>query len=295
MRKTQADKLRVLAGEVPRARPGIGFKPHSIVIASGKGGVGKTTIAVNLSVALSDLGIGCGLIDADLALADAHMLFGFRPSSDISDVIRREQSPARALSRLPDGPWILAGVNGDPDMAGLGTAERLKLIESFGDISAPLRVLLLDAAAGAGPDITDFALWADKLMLVTNPDPTAILDAYGLIKVYHLRGGKGPVGVIVNRVKQKDDHTGMISALRSTAQGFLGMDIEDYGAVPEDPAASEALTIRRPLVRINPRAAASQAIRKIAERIWEQLPFTIKGRGFRDTSIRMTRHCEDGV
>lgn len=287
MTRTQADKLRLLASEPMRSRPGLGFRPLSIVIASGKGGVGKTTVAVNLSVALSDLGVACGLIDADLALADAHMLFGFRPSSDISDVVRREQSPVRALSKLPDGPWILAGVNGDPDMASLGETERTKLIKSFSEISSPFRVLLLDAAAGAGPDITDFALWSDKFVLVTIPDPTAILDAYGLIKVYHLRGGKGPVGVIVNRVKQRDDHTGMIAALRSTAQGFLGMDIEDYGAIPEDAAAADAITMRRPLVRVKPRAPASKAIRKIAERIRGQLPFAIKGRSMREESARL--------
>jgi len=287
MTNQQMDKLRLLAAVGHQTRPGLKIKPRSIVIASGKGGVGKTTLAVNLAVALSDLGVGCGIIDADLSLADAHVHFGFRPTSDISDIIHKEKSPARTISRLPDGPWILAGINGDTEMASLKDDDRQKLITSFKEISAPLKVLLLDAAAGAGPDITDFALWADELMLITMPDPTAILDAYGLLKIYHTRGGCGPIGVVVNRVKQHDDYAGIVAALRSTAQGFLGVDVEDYGSVPDDPAAADALSARRPLVRLRPQAPASKAIRKIAENIKKRLPWILNEKIFHNKLNRI--------
>jgi flagellar biosynthesis protein FlhG len=179
---------------------------------------------------------------------------------------------------------MLAGINGDPEMAALRDDDRQKLIDSFEDLKSPIRLLLLDAAAGAGPDITDFALWADELLLVTMPDPTAILDAYGLLKVYHLRGGSGPVGVIVNRVKRNDDYSGIIAALRSTAQGFLAMEIEEYGAVPEDHAATDAISARRPIVRLKPQSPSSKAIRKIADKIRKRLPGTLADRVFRRTS-----------
>ena len=275
MTNQQADKLRFLASESPADKKHIELKPRTIVIASGKGGVGKTTLAVNLAVALSDLGLGCGLIDADLGLADAHMLFGHRPTGNLSEIVKKNIDPAQVLNRLPDGPWILPGLNGDLGMASLSSSGRSKLLAAFSGLGHPMGVILLDAAAGAGPDITDFALWADELLLVVAPEPTSILDAYGLLKIYKNRGGKGPVGIVINRLTPHESHPAIFGALRSTAQGFLGMDIEDLGAVPDDPNAKQALTARRPLLRVKPQAPASRAIRAIAERIRNRLPHTL--------------------
>lgn len=270
MTNRQADKLRLLANETPIKQ--VEPKPRTIVIASGKGGVGKTTLAVNLAVALCDLGLSCGLIDADLSLADAHMLFGHRPTGNLSEIIKNNVDPAQVLNRLPDGPWILPGLNGDPGMASLSSSGRSKLLAAFSGLGHPMGVILLDVAAGAGPDITDFALWADELLIVVAPEPTSILDAYGLLKIYKNRGGKGPVSVVINRLTPHESHPAIFGALRSTAQGFLGMDIDDLGAIPDDPHVSQAVTARRPLLRIKPQAPASRAIRAIAERIRKRLP-----------------------
>ncbi len=274
MMNQQMDKLRQLA-DTPRARARIRSRPRSIVIASGKGGVGKTSITVNLSVALSDLGNKCGLIDADLGLADAHVLFGHRPSSNISNILRDGKDPAKAFNRLPDGPWLLPGLNGDRGMAELGGAERDKLIRSFSRINPPMDIILLDAAAGAGPEITDFAVWADEMILVVVPDPTSILDCYGLLKVYKSRGGVGPVSVIVNCVEREESYASIIGALRSTANGFLGMELEDLGSIPLDPYFATAISMRRPLVRFKPLSPASRALRAIAAKLHKRIPHRI--------------------
>jgi flagellar biosynthesis protein FlhG len=275
MMNQQADKLRILAADSPRAKKGARQKPRTIVIASGKGGVGKTTISANLAVALSDLGIKCGLIDADFGLADVHVLFGHRPTANLSNIVRDGRDIGKTFDRLPDGPWLLPGVNGDDQMAALDDSARDALLKSFSKILHPMGIILLDAAAGAGPEITDFAIWADELILIVVPDPTSILDCYGLLKVYKGRGGTGPVSIIVNRVERQENHQSIVGALRSTANGFLGMELNDLGSIPEDPFFSSALSARRPLVRFKPLSPASRAIRAIAANLHKRIPHRI--------------------
>ena len=171
----QAAKLRELVRRAKRTR--------TIAIASGKGGVGKSNIAVNLAILLSAAGNKVALVDADLALANLDVLVNASVRANLSHVIAGTRKLEDILIDLPSGVQLVPGASGLAALADLSDFRRAKLMEDLAALEGDNDTIVVDCGAGIGPDVLGFASAADNLLVVTNPEPTAITDSYAVIKV----------------------------------------------------------------------------------------------------------------
>ena len=154
-----------------------------IAVTGGKGGVGKTTVAVNLSLALAELGRRVVLLDGDLSLANIDVLLGLAPQYTLADLIDGHCELSDVLVPGPGGVRIVPAASGIPSMARLSPAQHAGLIQAFSEIGDSLDVLVIDTAAGIGDSVVSFVRAAQEVLLVVSDEPTSITDAYALIKL----------------------------------------------------------------------------------------------------------------
>src|SRR5690554_1344524 len=170
-----------------------------IVVASGKGGVGKTNIAVNLALALRQLDNCVALIDVDLGLANVDIVLGITPPYNLGHVFRGEKTLVEIIEDGPLGIKLLAGGSGMSELANLTGWRLEQFVKSLDELNREFDFVVLDTGAGIGQNVLSFALATDEVLVVTTPEPTAITDAYGLIKVVFQRNPQAQIRLIVDR------------------------------------------------------------------------------------------------
>jgi flagellar biosynthesis protein FlhG len=254
----QATRMRQIAeGYMQAARAP---RPYVITITSGKGGVGKSTIALNTALLLGDLGVKVVLLDADANLAGLDIMSGVTPRFRLGHVLRAECDIEDALVRVDRGVRLLAGSSGETDYPLLWSEAQRELVGSLLGMDDRADVVMIDTAAGLTPEIVQYAEEADTVLLVTGPEPTAVMDAYALIKVLSTGGAMQPVSVVVNAAKTPREGEETYAKLQTAVQHFLRREIAFGGSVPRDDRASEAIRAQQPLVRRHPRTASALAI-----------------------------------
>jgi flagellar biosynthesis protein FlhG len=236
----------------------------TIAVLSGKGGVGKTNIAVNLAICLRARGLDTTLVDLDMGLANADVLLGAQPECDLSDVLARRRSLEETLAASPDGVTFVAGVTGARPTAFNGI-ERARLGELLDQL--PGEVVLYDCAAGLGANVIDFATMADTVLVVTTPEPTAMTDAYAAIKTLFREGYDGSVRVLVNMVETRSEAREVSQRLLDVSQKFLNLTIADAGYVLHDTHVELAVRQRGAFVVKYPRCSASICATAVAARL----------------------------
>src|SRR3989440_4318703 len=189
----QATQLRDLARKESRA--------SVIAITSGKGGVGKSNIAVNLAIKLAGAGKDVVLLDADLGLANADVLCNIDLPSNLAHVIARKKELSEVIVQGPGGFRLIGGASGLARMADLSDVDRQRLVDALGELEHEADVILIDTGAGISPNVLAFARAADHVLVVTTPEPTAITDAYAVIKVISRDGNERRVSLLVNQVQ----------------------------------------------------------------------------------------------
>jgi flagellar biosynthesis protein FlhG len=284
-----------------------------IALASGKGGVGKTNISVNLAIALSAMGKRSTLVDADLGLANADVLCGLMPARRLEHVVgvvgvttgaRSAQSAPAATSirdiavEAPGGFRLIPGAAGIARMSELTRDERARLLFGIGELERDSDLVLVDAAAGISRDVITFMQVADLGIVVATPEPTAITDAYALIKcvlhekplaqrAHHLRPDpaapppRARLALVVNQVADDKEAAAVHARIAGACSRFLGYQLPLLGSVVHDPRVSTAVKRRKPFLLDAPRARASDDIRRLATalaRAVEPRPETIKPR-----------------
>jgi flagellar biosynthesis protein FlhG len=254
----QAERMRQIA-ELYR-RPA---RPHVITVTSGKGGVGKSTVALNLAITFCDLGKRVILLDADANLGGLDVMLKLSPRFRLADVLRDDVDLEDALMTPRENLRVLAGNSGEVDYPLLTPGVQERLIDEILGLKERYDVLMIDTAAGLTPEIIQFAQPADETLIVTTTEPTAILDAYAMMKVLWAARGDAAVNLIVNAVREPADADETVNRLRLAVDHFLGRSFGYHGSVPFDACVHKAIVQQETLMTRFPRSAAALSIRAI--------------------------------
>jgi flagellar biosynthesis protein FlhG len=238
-----------------------------ICLSSGKGGVGKTSIAVNLGLSMVQEGHRVLLVDGDLGLANVDVMLGLTVRATIRDVLASDQDPMNAVIFPEPDFGVLPASSGVPDMVNLGPEEQGQLGEILKTISGGFDFVLVDTAAGIGPSVLWFNSFSHRSIIILTPDPTALTDAYALIKVLSRDYGMQTFYLLVNMVRDDREGRSICDGLTKVVDKFLGLTPEYLGAIPRDPDVSKSVRDQVPFLKGRPRCKASNAIRRLAEKM----------------------------
>ncbi|MEK7263957.1 MAG: MinD/ParA family protein [Bacteroidota bacterium] len=266
----QAAKLRTIASR-HREETTMTAQPFIITVTSGKGGVGKSTISLNLSLAIAATGKKVLLVDADSNLANLDVLLGMSPQVRLSHVLRGEKSMEEAILPVWKGMKILPGSSGDIRFPLFDTEIQLKLLEDLRSLTNPFDYIIIDTGAGLNSEVVTAALNTDATLVVTTPEPTAVMDAYAVIKTVCLESnGELDLKLIVNAAWSPIDAEETGRKLQMVVNHFLKVNLNYLGYIPYDKNVHQAVVEQQPVVLRFPRSASALSIQKIAQIIVRQ-------------------------
>ena len=245
-------------------------KTRSLAISGGKGGVGKSNLAVNVALELGSLGNNVSLLDADFGLANADLLCGISSKYHLGHVIAGAKQLDEILVRVSPNVSILPSGSGIPELSKFSLAENSKILTQLKKMEHGLDFLLIDCAAGVGDSVTGVLVAADEVVIVATPEPTSIVDAYATIKVIARHAADKPISIVVNSVVGVGDAEKVYQQINQAVNRFLSRDVHFLGMIPSDTQVTNAVRDQTPLVRYAPETPASRAIRLIAKQIHSQ-------------------------
>ena len=265
MERDQAEGLRERLGSHP------GSPVRVIAVTSGKGGVGKTNLAANLAVTWARQGKRVLVLDADLGLANVEILYGIKPKMHLGHLL---DNPTLSLSDVlaegPAGVRVLSAGSGVASLSSLGHPQQQRLLEAMEEVENRFDLVLVDTGAGVGETVQFFVGSAQEALLVVNPEPTALTDAYASVKVLSQQGKMSRFAVVINPAAHELQARDIFRKLSAVCAKFLQVELRYAGFIPRDDHVSRAVMAQRPLVEIFPQALASRALVHLAEFLWSQ-------------------------
>ncbi|MGI6144221.1 MAG: MinD/ParA family protein [Clostridia bacterium] len=270
----QADSLRLIVkqmknslhAQINRTKKGT----RVITISSGKGGVGKSNLSLNLALALTDFKQKVILLDADMGLANIDVILGLTPLYNLAHVMVGEKNITDIITEGPHGLKIIPGGSGMQELANLKEWELENFLTKLSKIEGITDYLLIDTGAGLSKTVLSFALAADELIVVTTSEPTAITDAYGLIKTLCRQDYLGKIYIVVNRVSSPKEAAIVFNKLKIAVNRFLKHNIDFLGYVVEDAKVGQAVQDQKAFIIEYPHATASHNLYSIAAKITDQ-------------------------
>lgn len=282
----QAAKLRELVkyGREDSAH----HAPRIIAVASGKGGVGKTNLVVNLAIALAEMGQRVVIFDADLGLANVDVLVGVVPKYNLYDVLQGTKTISEIIVTGPAGVRIVPGGSGIQDLANLDYYQRERLVRSLKELEQDTDFLLVDTGAGISRNVLGFISAADEVIIVLTPEPTSLTDAYGVIKIMSKFKLHSEVHLVVNRVASAQEAQQTIGKMVTVVQKFLQIKVLPLGYIFDDKAVGKAVRKQEPFLLRFPDSAAAGSLRQLATNLLEGNYRPPKGTtGFLNRLIRL--------
>jgi len=247
----------------------------SIAVTSGKGGVGKTSVSINLAAALARMGRRVGLFDADLALGNIDVRLGLTPTSHLGDVLDGDRSIDDITLRGPFGIDVMPAPNGVRDLASLSSAQWARLSAALTSAAHGRDFLLVDTATGVGDTVIEMIGQCDYALVVTSYEPAAMVDAYAVIKLLSGADPGKPIGVLVNAARDEYQAAVVFRQLSRAAERFLGRSLRNDGYILEDSAVRAGAFADAPGTAFEPGGPAARCYARLAARLcaWRR-PFT---------------------
>lgn len=239
----------------------------AIAITSGKGGVGKSNIAVNLAIAMSQSGKRVVLLDADLGLANADVLCSITPRRTIEHVLQGRASLRDIMIPGPGGFMLVPGASGVSGLADIEPTQRRTLLRELVQLEQEADVILVDTGAGIGRSVVGFAAAAERVLVVCTPEPTSITDAYGMIKAMLGVTEQINIRLLLNMVESEEEGRDVHQRMQQACSTFLRYRVELEGFVPRDPLVSTAVRNQLPFVISSPNGPATRSVRELARSV----------------------------
>ena len=282
----QAEALRTLVRDRvvccgPIERPP---KVFTVAVTSGKGGVGKTSLAVNLSLLLARVGRCVRLVDADFGLSNAEVLLGVAPCYTMDDVLRGKVDVRDAWANVAGGVKLLSSGSGLEEIANVDGSVGVTLIENVLLSANDGDVIVIDTAPGINESVISLLAAADEAMVITTPEPTAITDAYAAIKVLISRSPEADITLVANCCASPAQAAAVANSLDSICRRFLKRSFQRYEYLPSDAAVGRAVRSQRPLVTDPGRSAIEPWLRKMAIKLEDRIRSTYASRSADDPS-----------
>ncbi|MEW6386693.1 MAG: MinD/ParA family protein [Thermodesulfobacteriota bacterium] len=274
-------KSSLMLDEMPRFSPGFptlepenGTPLRVIAVTSGKGGVGKSNIVVNLGLSLARLGHKVLLIDADLGLANLDILLGLTPHFTIQDLLSLRKTMDEVLLEGPGGIKVLPASSGIPELADLDEYQKMFLLDELDNYSAKVDVVLIDTGAGISRNVLFFNIAALERIVVANNEPTSITDAYALIKILATKYNERRFKLVVNGLDKRQDGEKVYRTLLRVMERFLGREVslEYLGFIPHDEAIPKAVLKQQAVLSLYPKARVSKSFTELGRKLFESPP-----------------------
>jgi flagellar biosynthesis protein FlhG len=257
----QAHRLRTAVSRPPATTP-----LPALAVTGGKGGVGKTSLAVNLAISLCRLGMRSLLVDFDLSLANADVLLGMTPGGTLFDVVQGTSTIAAVAVEGPEGLGFIPAASGRDELTRLSEAELERMVQGIAKFMHAFDIGIIDTPAGIGREVMSALLAVRAVLVVVTPDPTSITDAYALIKLLEAQSPGKDIRVVVNLSANHSEAVETYTRLRKVVNTYLKRDVALLGILPRDHAVAAAVRARRPFV-LGVDGPASAAVRSMAGRL----------------------------
>ncbi len=265
-----------------------------IAVASGKGGVGKTNVSVNLSVSIAQMGKQVMLMDADLGLANVDVMLGMKPKGNLSHVINGERSLEEVIIKGPSDILIVPAASGVQRLAELSSVEHAGLIRAFSELTHAVDTLIIDTAAGINDSVTSFSRAANEIVIVVCNEPASITDAYALIKVLNQDYGMQHFRVLANQVDSAQEGRDLFSKIVRVTDRYLDATMEFMGVIPHDDYLRKAVRKQKSVVQAYPRSRAAVAFKTLAQKI-EKWPSPVNAGGHLEFFVERLIQSRSGL
>lgn len=262
----QAEKLRKMVKE--QAAPVLRRVARVITVTSGKGGVGKSSISVNLAIALSRLGHRVIILDADFGLANIEVMLGIRPQYNLADLMFRGKSLTDIITEGPDNIGFISGGSGIQELTNLSKDQIVYLIQKLVELDEKADIIIVDTGAGIADNVLEFVAASSEVLLVATPEPTSITDAYALLKTLNRKADVNMqdtiIKMVANRIDSYEEGKELYDKLSLVVSKFLNLKLEYLGAVPQDASVSKAVMRQKPALTLYPNSQFSKTLNSFA-------------------------------
>ena len=242
-----------------------------IAVTSGKGGVGKSSVSVNLAIQFARMGKSVVILDADFGLANVEVMFGVIPKYNLSDLLYNGRELKEIICEGPEGIQFISGGSGIANLANFDKEQVKRLIYKMTELEKIADIVIIDTGAGINPSVMEFLISSPETILVTTPEPTSVTDSYALLKALIMtegfQGKNTTVKMIANRVSDAGEGKNLYEKLSMVVSNFLNINIEFLGVIPQDSYITKAIMKQKPVSIMYPNAAASKQFEAIAKKL----------------------------